>query len=259
MKLIYCLCSAMFFLALGVVIFGEPIVRNFPSILQSEQGGQWLTENLSENDHPFDSLRGQIDKDFQNKKLSVADLNSYQVTAEKDPKNAQAVFKWAYASYVAQKDFSIKENAVASSGIFAYASSPKAYDYTRIRFLIAARDKPSPQLVDLGKRLLQRNNRDYDVQYSLIQCMALSPSELEAQQAILLAKNLVHTYPAKPSAYACLGSIYFNVWYTHQKPIDGDEAVAAYQRYLRLASPDDPWRLQAQTLIHYITAHHSRK
>lgn len=123
----------------------------------------WLVENWSGNDTVFAASRERIDQRLQDHSLSAADLKSYKVSVEQTPQNSQAVFDWAYANYVAQKT-SLLQGDIVSIGIFADAPSPKSYNYARLRFLIAARDKPSAQLDRLGERLLRKNNKDFDVQ-----------------------------------------------------------------------------------------------
>ena len=249
MKTIICLCLLLY-LASTDNVSAQVSKQKTPVIPQ--QGISWLTDTWSGNDLPFKRSRIEIDKASHSKQLTAAALKTYQALAEKEPENAQAVFNWAYANYIAEKDPAVQGNIVVSSGVFAYAASPKTYNYTRIRFLIATRDKPSPQLYSLGERLLRKNNQDYDVQYSLVQCLALAVSKSEMKRAVLLAKSLIRSYPTKPSAYASLGGIYFNAWYTRRNPLDGVAAVTAYQKYLQFAPANDPWRPQAQIMISYI-------
>lgn len=226
-----------------------------PNNYQPSKDNSWLQENLSGNDVPFKSIRTEINEGLQTKQLTLADIKKYQVVAENNPQNAESIFRFAYANYMAQKVPSIHVDYVVSSGLFAYAVSPNTYNYTRLRFLIAANANPSLQFRSLGEKLLRKNHKDYDVQYILIRCLEQSKSKVDIDRALLLAKNLIHTYPDKSSAYSGLGGIYFTSWYTSRNPSDGAKAIAAYQQYLRIASNDDAWRPQAHIMINYIKNH----
>lgn len=213
----------------------------------------WTTEPWTGDDRPYQAIRAEIDSLAAGNKLTDTLIEQYRREAPPKCTDPQALFRLAYACYRMQKahpqiysPYSIRGDA------FYFAPSPHTYNYDRLRFLASAVSPGGPNLVALGRRLLQHNPNDRDVRYWLVGCYRPGLSAEEEKEALVQAQDYLHRYPGTPAAYADLASVYFSAWIARRNPADGQKAIAAYQEYLRLGPPSPEWRAQVQKIIHVI-------
>lgn len=211
----------------------------------------WTTEPWMSDDRPYQAIRADIDSLVAKNKLTSALLEQYRREAAPKYTDPQALFRYAYAGYQMQRTHPVIYSPYYGD-IFYHAPSPHTYNYTRLRFLSSARFHEEPQLVALGKRLLQRNPNDREVRYWLVQCYRPGLSEDEKKEALAQAQDYLHRYPGTPAAYSALASVYFSAWMIKRNRDDGQKAIAAFQEYLRLGAPSPEWRAQIQGTIHLI-------
>lgn len=164
-----------------------------------------------------------------------------------DPTN---IFAWAYSSYrAAQIDPAFEAELAQAYQRLAREASPRTYEYARLRFLIEARSLPRRQLLNVGRRLLSEGSDDFEVKFRLIEILRPGLSASEKQEALSYAADLIHQQPERPSVYTTLGGIYYRSWLVSKSSQDKNSAIAAYNRYLGLATSNDEFRLQAQRLV----------
>jgi tetratricopeptide (TPR) repeat protein len=216
---------------------------------------RWTEEKWNGDELGYQKLRATIDNNREVGKLTLEALEKYKVLYEKKPEDPLGLFQWTYASFQAtQSNPPIIQKQIITPYIFDKVTSPRTYEYDRLRFLVAVHYSPDSHLQGIGERLLQHTPDDYDVEYYLIQCYKPEHSSLEMQKAISLAQDLIKSAPQRPGSYSALGGIYFRSWMLSHQIEDADKAVSAYQSYLRLAPQNYMWREQAKNIIHYITS-----
>ncbi|RYZ92627.1 MAG: hypothetical protein EOP06_03705 [Proteobacteria bacterium] len=131
----------------------------------------------------------------------------------------------------------------------ASTPSPRVYNWTRLRFLVDARNFPDTLLRPVGERLVQRDPKDYEVKYRLIDTFNPGESKAEKKQALIYAHDLIRLNPKRASGYSALGGVYYRDWLLNKNRTDAGNAIAAYQRYLKIAPPNEPFRRQVTLLI----------
>ncbi len=197
----------------------------------------WTTEEWKGDDRPYARIRTDVDNTVAQGQLTEAVIERYWTEREKNRQDPERLFRWVYAVYKAEQTHPpIHFKQFPGPGAFMYDfSSPPSYEFTRIRFLIDAQYGGEPELVAVGKRLLRRNPKDYDVQYYLVEAFKPWKSEAEKQEALSYAQDLIRKNPNKPSAYGALGDVYHACWVVKRQPTDAEKAITAYEQYLRLA------------------------
>lgn len=214
----------------------------------------WETAEWNGDDAPFARERKLLEN------ASVAQLEVLLHKGRAWPSNFIPLpldwFRYGTATYVlttkwkhdVQNDLM---HAIAWSGRI---SAPATPTFARLQFLLQARGIPHPDFKSIGLRLAQRDPRDYDVRYYL--CNSLMPDQIPANKplALRLCDQMQRLAPNRPSAYSAQGSIYFRCWLARRSGTDRQKSITAYNRFLQLASKNDPFRPQAQRLIAMMNA-----
>ncbi len=216
----------------------------------------WTREPWTSSDKPYLALRSQIDRQIQSSKGQSEKLrvlvNRYEAVAKKQPLNAQSQFAWAYAAYEANPNgYPIKSGwgvPRALSLALASPSSPRSYQYARLRFLIGGWWRPMSELSGLGERLLKRNPQDYQSQFYLAKLLSVG-SESQTRRAVQMAEQMVNRYPAKRSAHAVLADARWGLFLRTDKRQDGEAALAAGRKYLAMLPPSSPSRAESQSIL----------
>lgn len=213
----------------------------------------WTAESWTRDDKPYLKIRQNIDKAVAGGQKPDALLTKYQALAQKKPYDPQAQFRWAYAAWQARKAVDSYDQQYRrlwrTQRAFARVPSPHVYEYARLRFLVEAWFRRVPQFKGVGERLAHRNSNDYEVKYYLASILDTSPLAEERERALGYAKDVIRLQPKRPSSYSLLGGVYFSSWLKTKNRSDAEKAIAAYQQYLQLASPNAEWRPQAKRLI----------
>ena len=71
----------------------------------------------------------------------------------------------------------------------------------------------------------------------------------ERAEAIAYSERLVQLQPKRANAYSALGGTYFVSWFKTKDRTDRDKSLAAYNKFLKLAPPRDPFRPQAMRIV----------
>jgi len=207
-------------------------------------GWDWASAPWTGDDKPYQKLREDI-------RLVVAKdaqplLDQYKAEAEAKPKDPLAQFAWGYAALRTPALVGHENVTVDVSGLpdaLAAAPFPRTYNYARLRFLAQAQVRPNAQLEDLGRRLLKRDPTDPAVMYQQIRVLEQTGAKPQNTEALGLAKTLVEAYPSQLAYLQKLANVYDETYIDsgfHKE--DAEKAIATYEKYLRLAPPDDPQR-----------------
>lgn len=221
------------------------------------QQTDWETAKWTGADQNLKKIRVEIQTSLkakpQNQWPSFVSL--WAAKSKKTPQDASAFFGWATATFFYSSRTGKREHRVLGNlqKRFDQFSQLDSYEFTRIRYLISALDFPSRQLLPVGRRLYQRNRKDYDVAYFLADMLNLRDAE-ERNEAVGVARQLVILAPTRPSAQASSGWIYFRSWLATRQEEDKSKAIQSYNRYLQLAAKNDSFRPQAQRLIAMMNA-----
>lgn len=214
----------------------------------------WTKESWTGDERPYRTIRDNIDKSIRSGQENPdALLARHKASAQKQPSDPQALFRWGYAAYWASsKSHGYNEKREKFDGVleaFAKAPSPHSYEYARLRFLVEAATHPVFPLIPVGERLLERDPQDLSVKYQLRKLLSWSPSLENKRRALQYSLEMVRSHPKHPTYHAALGMVYLELWYTTRDPIHADKAINAYKQYLRLAPPRDEFLEAAKRLI----------
>ena len=217
----------------------------------------WTTEKWDASDRPYQQIRDNIWRSISSgQKPEILDAK-YRALAKSEayhpPYDSVAQFRWAYVAYqavIVNPQLIDHSDFAAATQALGYGPSPRSYEYARLRFLMEAMSWPDIHLKVAGERLLARVPDDFQVKYQLTHVLASgSTSSQNMNQAVLYAQQLVRAMPSKGRMYGLLGETYYTRWLSGKSSMDGDNAIAAYEKYLALAPPNDSFRHQAQYLI----------
>lgn len=228
----------------------------------ARQNLDWVNQPWTGDDKPYKQIKDKIDNAISSgTRLDVLRVQ-YERAAEKQREDPQAQFAWAYATWKMVKPTSTASDvATILYGVpeaLARVPYPRAYDFARLRFLVESQD---PRFRLLGERLLRQAPSDNEVKEHLIgiyvtilfrsDIIKLVPPGLK-QTAVTYAQDMIRSEPNNPRYYANLGWIYLASWHRHKNQQDGDQAIANFRGFLRLAPANDEWRKSAENFIHMI-------
>ena len=220
----------------------------------------WANEPWTGDDALYQHIERGVDAALASSQ-SVGDLlEQSSVPARQDSADPQAQFRWSYLArqvVLAQpQSYEPSEANEAIAVVLARAASPKTYSYARLRFLVT---RQAPDLTALGERLLQRDPNDAPVKYRLSEDYSASFSEKSQQThevdpklkqcALSLVEQLIAASPSNPDYHCALAAVYSSSFADRENPEDAAKAIAAYQDYLKRASPDDYFRQQCRSII----------
>jgi hypothetical protein len=214
----------------------------------------WTTQSWSGDDHSYVTIRRDIDKAVAQGRTADELLKEYEKAVSLGSSEPKAIFRWAYAAWLARNRFTGYREQLQRidkpRAALLRVTFPRSYEFARLLFLMQAWESDLPQfLIEPGYKLLRKNPQDYDVKYYLTRLLATSSRPEHRQQALTNIREFVKSKPRKPSYQALLGGIYYRQWRKNQSPSDATKAIDAYKKYLQLAPMNDEWRPQAQRLI----------
>lgn len=210
----------------------------------------WTTLPWSGDDRPYKAIRSNIDNAIQRGQNLDEIVRKYRRLAQQDLLNPLPQFAWAYVSYRASVQGAKLEGelqlALKQLNNF---KTPYTYEYARLLFILEARSWPRSKLILAGRKLIQRNPKDYSVLYYLVKIMDPGRSVSERLEAISYSERLVQMEPKRANAYSALGYTYLKSWLKSKSKSDRDKALSAYNRFLNLAPLNDSFRPQAIRII----------
>ncbi len=210
----------------------------------------WNTAKWTQNDAPYLKVRDAIDAAAA-KGASMSSLaEKYKAMVIKKPLDRAAIFGWGYAAVAGRKTGIVSDPSEAKqlSLLSLAAPSSDACQYAHLQFIVASKWGLQVQLKPLASRLMKRNSNDYFVKYYWTRLLSFG-SNAEKQVALQNAQELVGEYPRRASVCGLLADVYKGMFFTNRDISAGDKAIVEYQRFLRLASPNDPSRESAEYLI----------
>ena len=249
--------QTIFFIASLVFVYIVPCVcaANRASVRMPVANDQWnwAREGWTGDNRPYHRVRTEVNRAISQGQKFVKLMTKYKLLAQKSSKPLDK-FRWAYVTYQAAikgSSFSDKELLHVMKSL-RNISSPKTYDYIRLRFLIESRAWPFRQLKKVGERLAERNPKDYEVKYYLVKILNPGRYLSERQEALRYSRDLIRIAPKRLSAHTALGFTYFKIWLVTKNKDDGDKSIAAYRKYLELAPSNHNFRKQAILTIKMI-------
>jgi len=224
------------------------------SIVQASLPNIWQKETWTKGDAVFKVYLRKFRKQIASgEKASDLALhlrpNAEANAATGRPENAEAVFRFGYAAYVASKlEHDDKFLADADDDMNRVLPS-HSYQFTRLHFLLDRRSGNLVGLRDVGLRLLKHDPTDYDVKYYFVGTLNPGRSAEDRRLALTYTTQLIHQFPKSPKGYALLGYVYDIANAQNHDPRDGDMAIAAYQHYLKIAPLNDSFHEAALSHI----------
>lgn len=232
-----------------------PVTQTFtvPSVIAvPSDPWAWTKVALNGNNAAYQKARGQIDTAASQGRPLPALLLKYRSAAMAVPGDPLALFRWAYAAYLCASQQPTAAGIKAAIGGLSdgrYSVQPvTAYDFNRVRFLIATLSDPNPALADLGRRLLDVNPDDEQVEYALAGILMDTYSPPKTIEALGLAEDLIRREAGRAEPYALVGEVYYYRWKAHGQTHDGLQAQNAYLKYVELAPKEDSFSARAAAL-----------
>lgn len=215
----------------------------------------WADESWSGDDGPYRRIRDEIDCLVTTGQKPEALALTYGVQARTRRSDPEAVFRWAYAAYVAA---SVPHLSVAekyqrlglSVSTMARPASPHSYQYDRIRYLLEVFISPvgDYHLIQMGERLLQREPNNREFFYDYVKNLSdggdawdrpYSRVHADLQKALSLAKTDLQAHPNDARLYRLIGDVYYAQWRHDNAQANAQSATQAYRRYLQLTTEPD--------------------
>jgi hypothetical protein len=241
-----------------------------PSVISTYSGHGWASEPFDGNDAPFKAIRRGIDALAAKGDDMTALANTYKETAQKKPDDAQAIFRWAYAAFLAshyERYIFIREGILC--GVYPAMGQPKnprSFEYTRLHFFIARLTSSYGQykdMTELGVRLFRHASKDdFDLRYFGINSVGATaslknPEPLET--ALPLVLELQKDFPKRVEPICMLGGIYSSLFAITKQASYADKSLQYFRQYLQVV-PDDyiQWRIDAENAIKRVESQKER-
>ena len=205
---------------------------------------KWSTGAWVGSEKPFRDIRNGILKRVATGEDPNRLEKTYGEQARKYPFSPVDQFRWAYAAYVAAtKVQPFDENKVqpALTGM-ERAISPRTYEYTRLRFLLASRARLFEEREDLlvvGKRLWERQPKDREV-LARYRYLLSASSYADRELGVKLSQQWVRDEPKSVSARANLGDAWRGLWFHTRKKEHRLAAIKVLKEQMEM-SPNDSW------------------
>lgn len=216
----------------------------------------WASQEWTGDERPYRQARAELERRAASGQLTDAALRNYRASAQAQPTDPLASFRWGFAAYQAAKlapRYHDRSRILAGVELaLQRAPSPRTYQFARLRFLIEGRDFPYPQLRPLGERLVRRDPDDVDVKHHFLKYLNVSRSPAEKERALAYARDLIRLAPQDPRSHFALGQVWMRIWNQSKSRSDADKAVAAYRKSLELEPPGRESRETIEQLIRLI-------
>lgn len=203
----------------------------------------WATAPWESGDKPYQQIRATIDGAIAagQKPQSLAEL--YAGPALRQPNDAKAQFRWAYATYKEAGLMSYDDVELALGKPreqLILAPFPNSYEYARLIFLTEDYiGMPNARLWQVGKRLVRYKPDDRVVKYAAANNLIFSKQLADRNLADQYVHELLMSYPDWSKPHGLVGFIAYRKWQKTKSKQDAGEAIAEYQAYLRLDNSKD--------------------
>ena len=168
-----------------------------PEIQERLNQQDWLNADLKLDNRPYAATRAAIDKRIKQGE-KPANLERLFRLKGKEAYDPQKIFRWSYAAYRQQKIQTDQNSLIGIRDAMNRNLKPGAYDWVRLRFLVASLQgflRPTPQLINVGRRLLRVRYDDQEVMYQWINNLSLSQSIDERKLGLALARDEAQKRP----------------------------------------------------------------
>jgi hypothetical protein len=205
------------------------------------------------DDRPYAALQSAIDAEIAEGMKIEYFQRRYHQAALRNPTDPVAQFADVYSTLKSLKAWHSRMDLVFAAlqqadDQVGRARDPRAYHYERERYIIeAGLIGFDPHLRALGERLLDRDPLDTHVKYALIHMLGSRPGE--DALAIRYCSDIVKADPNDADNYTVVAGYYWRRFDRSHAKADGDEAIADYNRFLKLAPADDWFRLAANYAV----------
>lgn len=224
----------------------------------------WTNEPLAGNNKPFHDIRMELRRLGKSNSLKNK-LPLFAKEAKVNPYNPKLQYRWVMGAYMLfnrnaenQPGKRVESSLWKWRNALSFAVQPKAYDYTRLRFLITTENAMTmgkyasdARLKSLGKRLLEIQPKDEFVSYWVRQLKSNNPSLEDKIENLRYAEKLVKAKPRDANARGELAGSYLDLWMVTKRRSHATMAVAQYKKWLQLAPKNDAFRRNAK---HWIEA-----
>ena len=203
---------------------------------------------------PYVAIQTQMEKIEHEKKDMTAVANQLgRLTAKQKSSDPQAVFRWAYATWLAYgtsiANLAKRTDAMAAMGKVA---TPHVYEFDRLRFILLCCDNPDNDLKGLGERLLKRRPRDYWVIACQIYIMCPGSYPADKKRAFELCSLMLQALPNDPNVHVLIGTTWEHIGWVSHKKADAQKALASYRKAFDLMSPNNPGRQNVLRQIEFV-------
>jgi len=225
------------------------------STTASSLNTSWVSEPWTADDKPFQFARLQIEKLIKKRYSPEALATKYAKLQQKQTTNPILVFRWGMAVfYASQSKNDVWEPPNLRQLLTAIATtpSPQSREYARMRFLIEARFAGENNLKRVGQRLLLHNPNDVAVKLAMFSVLNVLSSSEDGAIAIKYARQIIAASPTKPLGYRKLGGVYYLISIRSNTNENVQNALHAYETYLKYAKPNDPFSPRAKYLINIL-------
>jgi len=213
----------------------------------------WASKKWLGDDKPYQQIRADIDNAIARGQDSTSLTADYKKAARQNPGDPQAQFRWGYAAWESMKTLHQESDKwrifAGVPEALAETNFPDTYNYARLRFLAEAWRNRTFKLKSAGEKLLNHNPNDYDVKYQQVGILDMTLTPPEEKQALVYIQDLMRVKPDRPNPYSLLGGVHMDAYDKYHHLEDGQQAIAAYQEYIRLALPDDDYSKSVVRMI----------
>ena len=220
----------------------------------------WTLKSWQKDDAPYLAIRQNIDLLAKQDRLRDK-IATYAQQAKASPQDPKLQFRWAYAVWVAKKWLTDHDAQTRSLGnpqrALRAAHFPETFQYARLLFLTEAFNPTLtlPALMELpGSKIYARDPKDLEVKYFCARTFGKSAgSEPRKQKALQLLHELQRANPKDMRYLWAEANVYDTAWFANKHDqAAGDQAVEAYERYIKAANLNAQDRKAYEKEIAYI-------
>jgi len=223
----------------------------------------WTVDSLDGNDASFNHIRQQIDAYISKGNKASSLVQKYKKTSQQHPNNAEAMFRWAYTTYLASDHWQTNvQKTHVLCGIYAAMGQPEnphSFEYARLRFILAKLDSRysgRKEINELGGPLLSKALKsDFDLRYFGINALAeiINAKQPDIWQKCLhLTLELRKDFPKKVESIRMLGGLYSSRFVLTKESAYADQSLKYYREYLSIAPKNYSMRNHVLDMIRIV-------
>lgn len=217
----------------------------------------WMTADFKLDNRPYAKIRSALDTRIARGEAPINLEQRYRLKGT-DIYDSQKIFRWAYSAYRLQEVKSDQNFLSDVEAAMDYNLKPGAYDWIRLRFLIASdrffASRPTAELIKVGRCLLQTRYNDDDVMFGFVRMLQESQSLKERKLSLSLAHDAAQQKPRDAYwQWAVANSVSSVVEYaTATPPYEANQwEIAEFKKTLQLLPAKDSNRKELiRTIVH---------